>query len=222
MRQLLRKTVCGALIAILPASLVAQGADSAMLHANGAVYLNGQPSPASTAIFLHDVIQTRSGSDDAAKIEGTGMRVVLQSETMVQFEGNEFILDHGKLLVDTSTGLKVHVGCMVIIPVNSEWTDYGVSDLDGTVTVEAHRNDVRIETLGNAGKQPETFRFVIVHEGKQATREEKCGVTNKTPADAYGAVLSSPEAKIIGTGVIGGVLIWLLLGGSSPASPAIP
>ncbi|MGA8700903.1 MAG: hypothetical protein WB625_04595, partial [Candidatus Sulfotelmatobacter sp.] len=90
-----RKLVCGVMIVILPTSLMAQNSARAMLHDDGGVWLNGSPAPNSSAIFLHDLVQTQKGN--WAKIDADGSTVTVQPETIVQFEGDELVLDHGSL-----------------------------------------------------------------------------------------------------------------------------
>jgi hypothetical protein len=62
------------------------------------------------------VIQTEPGH--VAKIDADGSTVTVQPETVLQFRDNEIVLDHGSLQMDTSRGLKVHVNCLTVVPVN--------------------------------------------------------------------------------------------------------
>ena len=95
---------------------------------------------------------------------------------MVQFEGNELVLEHGSLSVNTSRGLRVRVGCVTVTPVNdTEWTHFDVVDLDGKVTVSALKNDGYIDSRSSnpqQAKQSGHSSRVIVHEGEQKSREE--------------------------------------------------
>ena len=98
---------------------------------------------------------------------------------MVQFEGNELVLDHGSLSVNTSRGLRVRVGCLTVTPVNdAQWTHYDVVDCDGKVTVSALKNDVYIDARSSnpqQARQSSRSSRVTVREGEQKSREEKCG-----------------------------------------------
>ena len=86
---------------------------------------------------------------------------------MVQFNGDELVLDHGTVSVNTSRGLRVRVGCLIIRPVNNtEWTHYDVADVDGKVTVSALKNDASIDSRSGAAqqtKQSVRSNRVIVH-----------------------------------------------------------
>src|SRR5271155_5296185 len=170
------------MIVVLPMSLTAQESAGAMLHNDGGVWLNGNPAPNSSAIFPHDLIQTQKGN--SAKIDADGSAATVQPETIVQFEGDELVLDHGSLHVDTSHGMRVRVNCITVIPLEQAWTRYDVTDVDGRVTVVAYEQDVKIHYQGAAIRQSKQAAVsdVIVHQGEQATREERCGAAAK-PSD---------------------------------------
>jgi len=219
-----RNLVCGAMIVVLPASIMAQDSARAMLHSDGGVWLNGSPAPNSSAIFPHDLIQTQKGN--SAKIDADGSTVTVQSETIVQFEGDELVLDHGSLQLNTSRGVRVRVNCMIVSPLTQEWTRFDVIDVDGKVTVAAHENDVNIHYQSAAIRQSKQAAFsdVTVRQGEQATREERCGAKVR-PADvvnAEGAILNSPWAAGAGLTAIGILTCWALCRGDDPISPAKP
>ena len=129
------------MIAILPVSLLAQDKAAAMLRSNGiGVILNKNPAPASIALFPNDLVETQKNA--AARIEVSGSTADINVDTMVQFEGDELVLDHGSLSVNTSRGLRVRVGCLTVTPVNDTvWTHYDVIDVDGKVSVSALKSD---------------------------------------------------------------------------------
>ncbi len=220
-----RNLVCGAMIVILPASAVAQELGRAMLHSDGGAWLNGNPAPNSTAIFLHDLIQTRKGS--TAKIDAQGSTITIQPETRVQFEEEELFLDSGGLQVNSARGMRVRVNCMTIIPPaqGQGWTRYDVIDADGKLTVVAYESDVKIHYRRVAPRQAKDpgASDVTVHRGEHVVREERCRTGSEpAPLDAKGALLNSPWA--IGTGVaaIGVITCWALCRGNEPVSPDTP
>jgi hypothetical protein len=203
------------MIVILPVALVAQDTPAAMLRSNGiGVLVNKNPVPASTAVFAGDSIETEKNS--VARIEVSGSTADLGPETIVEFQADELVLDHGSLSVNTSRGLRVRVGCVIVTPVNdAEWTHYDVVDLDGKVTVSALKNDVYIDTRSShpqQAKQSAHSSRVTVREGEQKSREEKCGAGYiKSPGgglSGLGAIMNSPWA--MGAGVAGiGVIVCL-------------
>jgi hypothetical protein len=104
------------MVAILPPSLAAQEA-SAIMRSNGiGVLVNKQSAPSSTALFSGDLIETQPES--VARIEASGSTADINPGTIVQFQVDELVLEHGSLSVNTSHGLRVHVGCVIVVPVN--------------------------------------------------------------------------------------------------------
>lgn len=216
------------MIAILPVSVLGQETATAMLRSNGVgVSVNKNPVPAATALFSKDLVETQKQS--VARIEVTGSAAEISPETMVQFDGDELVLEHGSLSVNTSRGLRVRVGCLTVTPVNdAEWTHYDVTDLDGKVTVSALKQDVYIDARSRnlqQAKQPTHSNRVTVREGERKSREEKCGAGYLDKAGAIagkGAILNSPWA--IGAGAVG-VVVWACLGlchNDDPISPTKP
>ena len=220
-----RNFVCVLMAAILPVSMLAQDSAEAMLHTSGRVSLNKMPAPVSSAVYPGTLIETQNDKQDVATVDGKGFAVTIGPATIVQLEGNELVLDHGSLQVNTATQLKVRIGCLTVIPVVAEWTEYDVTDVDGRVTVAARKHDVTIESHTARpvqAKTTEQSRDAIVHEGEQTTRPERCGAISKTAVDARGAILNSPMVKWPSIAVIGGAACWALCRGDDPISPSHP
>jgi|HubBroStandDraft_1064217.scaffolds.fasta_scaffold00001_82 hypothetical protein len=220
-----RKVVCGVMIVILPTSVLAQDSSRAMLHSDGGVWLNGNPAPNSSAIFTNDLVQTQKGT--TAKIDADGSTATVQSETIVQFDGDELALDHGGLELNTSRAMRVRVNCITVTPLSQEWTRYDVIDVDGRVTVAALEHDVRIhyrDGVARRSKEAGSSSDVTVHQGEQVTRDERCGaaVRDTRVVDADGAILNSVWAKAAGLTVIGVLTCWALCRGNEPVSPSAP
>jgi hypothetical protein len=220
-----RNLVCGLMILILPASLIAQDVSGAMLHHDGGVWVNGNSVPDSTAILQHDVMQTQK--DHTATIDADGSTITVQPDTVVQFEGDELVLDHGGLQVNTSRGMRVRVNCVTVIPVNQELTRYEVIDVDGRVKVSALVNDVNIQRKSGDARRPKPAESenATVRQGEQATREERCGAAAISPAgmvDANGALLNSIWAKGLGIAAVAVITCYALCRDGKPISPAKP
>jgi hypothetical protein len=214
---------------LFPLSLAATDAGTAappaMLHSTGGVWINGSESPESTAIFRGDSLETKTGS--VANIDAPGSSVLIQPESLVKFNGDSLTLEHGTVLVITSTTMSVHVNCIKVVPVSAAWTQYQVTDLDGTVHVSAIKSDVNIEG-GAHLKKPSTetaSQSATVHEGQEAKREESeaCGAAEqpKVPGHAL-----NPKLLELGGGAGGGGLLLCLLlckgTSGSPVSPSQP
>lgn len=219
-----RKFVCGVMIVLMPSSLLAQGSDRALLHSDGGTWLNGSPAPETSAIFRDNLIQTQKAH--SARIDAEGSSVVVQPETVVQYEGDELMLDHGSLQLGTASQMKVRVDCITVIPLTADRTQYNVTDVDGKVRVSALKNDVKIHYAGSALRKSKQngSSDVIVHQGEQATRDEHCGAAYEPTEglDAKGAILNSTWARAAGVVAVGIVACLGLCHGDDPISPSKP
>jgi hypothetical protein len=214
------------MIALLPASLWADETGSAMLRSTGAVLVNRNPALPSSALFSHDLIETQH--EAAARIEAAGSTADINPETVIQYDGDELVLEHGSVSVNTSRRMRVRVGCLTVTPVNADWTHYDVTDTDGKVKVSALKSDVYFEARSSnpqKAKQPGQSERVIVHESEQKSREEKCGAAEVKQSARFpglGAALNSPWAKGAGLVGIGVLTCWALCRGDDPVSPTQP
>jgi hypothetical protein len=220
-----RKFVCAALVVVWPVSVMADDSGAAILHHDGGAFLNGNSAPLSTAIFPYDMVQTRG--QHQATINLAGSAITVGPETVVQFENDELVLDHGTLLVNTSRGMKVRVGCITMLPAKPEWTQYDVIDIDGKITVAARKSDVNIESrssIAHAARPSEQIQRVTVREGEQKTREEGCGAGQSSPSQiaAKAATLNSRLAREIGVVGIGVGVCLIVCRTDNPVSPSRP
>ena len=212
------------MLVIVPASLLGQ-TPSAILHAQGGVWVNGSEANDSAAIFTGDTLDTKPGF--SAKLTLEGSAVLIQPESVTKFQGDFLDLEHGSVSVETSKSFKVKVHCITVTPVSNDWTQYDVTDLNGKVQVAARKNDVNVEihsvhlkpTAGTAESKGGT-----VHEGEQHGYDESelCGAPPRLPEGS--SPLSSKWVEIGGAAVGGGVLICVLFlcKGKSSMSPAQP
>jgi hypothetical protein len=203
-------------------------APGAILRSSGSgVLRNSQTASATAALYRDDLVETSKAT--AARIESTGSAVDIHEQTLVQFEDDELFLDHGVLSVNTSTGLKVRVGCVTVVPVDgSNWTRYDVSDVNGKVTVSALKGDTYINRSSRQTKPTKKtsgFDRAIVREGEQKSREDKCGgayVNQPVATAAHGPILNSPWAKLAGGVVVGVVTCLGICHDDDPISPQHP
>lgn len=215
------------MVVALPVSLFAQDVTGAILHSNGtSVFVNKEPAAPSLAIFIDDLIETQK--DAVARIEMTGSAAAISPETMIQFESEELVLDHGGVSVNTSRGLRVRVGCLTVTPVNpSDWTQYDVVDVDGKVTVHALKSDVHIDARSKNAhdvKSPSRSTRDLVRETEQKSREEQCGGAYLKPDRIPGinGILNSPVAVAIGGAMVAAVTCLGLCRPDDPVSPSKP
>jgi hypothetical protein len=217
------------MIVVLPISLWAQDTGAAMLRSSGGVLVNKNSAPASIALLPDDLIETQK--DIAARIEVAGSTADMRPETIVQFEGDELVLEHGSVSVNTGHAMRVRVGCITVTPVNAEWTHYDVNDTNGKVTVWAQKNDVYIDS---ASKNPQNAKQsaqsthsnrTMVKESEQKSRDEKCGAPPIKESSRYaarGAFMNSPWAIGGATIAVGVLTCWALCRGDDPISPSSP
>lgn len=221
-----RNLLCWVMCALFPLSLFAADSGAAMLRSKGGVWVNGRENPDSTAIFSGDLIETKPGS--VANLDVKGSSVLIQPESVVEWGDNELTLDHGSVSVGSSTELRVKVNCLTVVPIANEWTQYDVTDVDGTVHVAANKLDVKI-TQGRAGQKSSDENnsgSATVREGEKASRDVSvlCGAA-KPPGTAGGNPINTTRWIEIGGGTGGAVLLCILLchSGSSPkVSPSDP
>jgi hypothetical protein len=227
-----RNLICGVMVVCVPASFAAQdnaqgfpqSNGRAMLHNNGGTWLNQRPAPESAAIFIEALIQTQK--DHSARIDAEGSTVTVGSDTSVQFEGDELVLDHGTLQVSTVRKLRVRVNCVTVIPITEDRTYYEVTDVDGKVKVVAYKKDVKVHAKGAVTRpsKKDTSSDAIVREGEQSTRSEKCGGALKPAVAIDGklALLDTNLAQAAGAGVVGVIVLCVLLCREDPVSPSKP
>jgi hypothetical protein len=215
-----RKMVSCVLVLVFPGSLLAADTGAAMVYTHGAAWLNGAHVPTSSAIFSGDMLQTRS--DSPANINAPGSSITVLGDSLVKFEGASLKVEHGGVSVSTSKGIATTAGDVRVAPVSNAWTEFNVSDVDGTVRIAARRGDLTItDDDGTA----------TLAQGEETTRDEQSDKSEKkknkkrgagaAPA-AGGGVLSSPLAIGIGAAAIGGITIWVLTKSDNPVSPAVP
>ena len=220
-----RRMVSGVLLLGFPASIFAADSGAAMLYAHGAAWVNGAHVPASSAVFSGDLVQTRS--DSGANINAPGSSITVLGDSLVKFEGSSLNVEHGGVAVATSKGLATTAGDVHVAPASNAWTEFNVTDVDGTVRIAARKGDLNI--TDDSGS-------VTLAQGQETTRDEQSDQSADTdnkdkkkkeraagaaPA-ASGGTLNSPLAIGLGAAAIVGVTTWVLLQSDNPVSPSTP
>jgi hypothetical protein len=169
-------------------------------------------------------LQTRS--DSVANINEPGSSITVMADSLIQFQGASLDIQHGGVMVSTSRGVSTTAGDVKVSPSTSSWTEFNVTDVDGTVRISARKGDLTI----NDGKQ-----IVTLAQGQDTTRDDSSSGSNDqdgkkknkkrqtgaAPA-AGGGILNSPYAVGAGGAAVIGVTTWVLLQSNNPASPSKP
>jgi hypothetical protein len=219
-----RGLVSCVLMVLFPGSLFAADSNAAMLYTNGAAWVNGAHVPRSaSSIFSGDLLQTRS--DSVANINESGSSITVLADSLVQFQGASVDIQHGGVTVATSKEIYATAGDVKVAPASNGWTEFNVTDVDGTVRIFARKGDLTISD----GKD-----VVTLAQGQDTTRDESSGTNDKdnkkknkkrqsgaVPA-AGGGIMNSPVAIGIGAGAAIGVATWVLVKNDNPASPTKP
>ncbi len=227
-RSAFRGMVSCVLMVLFPLSLFAADSNAAMLYTNGPAWINGTHVPRPTlAIFSGDLLQTRS--DSLANINQPGSTVRVLGDSLVQFQGTSVRIDHGSVMVSTSKSMATTAGDLKVTPASENWTEFSVTDTDGTVRIAARKGDVTISD----GKQT-----VTLAQGQETTRDESSDNPSDNPQrkhrkrgagaapgaapGATGGILNSPIAIGVGGAAVLGLSAWVIFRDDEPASPAKP
>lgn len=221
--SIFRNFICWVLLITFPLSLwAADTRPTAILHTKGGVWVNGSGAPDSTAVFPGDLLETRSGS--VANLDSEGSSALIQAESLVTYNGDSLTLEHGSVTVATSRSMSVRVNCIRIVPVSTAWTQYQVTDVNGTVQVSAVKSDVNIsQSLQSHKPSAESAsQSATVHEGEQAERNESeaCGMAEQPRAPTSG--LNMKWVEIGGAAGGGAIILCVLLCKGSPPPNVSP
>jgi hypothetical protein len=166
------------------------------------------------------MLQTRS--DSTASIQSNGSNVMVLADSLVKFEGPAVELDHGAVRVTTSRGMAARAGDVTIKPAVNSWTEFRVTDVDGTVQIVASKGDVTVQddngTTTVTQGQTTTRDDTSDPEKKKKKRRRAAGAA---PA-AGGGIMSSPYVVYGGLAATGGAAIWIWLRSEDPVSPSCP
>jgi hypothetical protein len=134
-RNLLVRGVALMMAVLLPMSMMAADVTRGMLHARGAVTLNGNKAPASSAVFAGDTLRT--AADAAASISARGSQILLAANTSAVLGDNALQLDSGSAVVTTSTGMTAGVRDLTIGPAKDDTARYLIEQAEGRVKIAA-------------------------------------------------------------------------------------
>jgi hypothetical protein len=226
-RSAFRGMVSCVLMILFPASLFAADSNAAMLYINnnGGAWVNGAHVPrASSAIFLGDLLQTRS--DSVANINQPGSSITVLSDSLVQFQGASVDIQHGGVSVSTSKGIAATAGDVKVTPASNAWTEFNVTDVDGTVRIAARKGDLTISDGIDVFQLPQGGDKTLDESNPAADKDNKKKKNKKRPGGAVpgagGGIMNSPYVIGAGAAAVVGVTTWVLIKNDNPASPTKP
>lgn len=144
------------------------------------------------------------------------------ADSVVRFEGSSVRIEHG-IAVSTANGVVGTAGEVKVAPASKSWTDFRVTDVDGTIRIAARKGDVTVsDSNGTVTLAPgqETTRDEISDQSHKENKKNKGGAGAAEAARR--ATLDSVLAVGIGAAAIIGIATWVLANGHSPASPSKP
>lgn len=202
------------MIAVLSTAAHASDENVAVVQALRTAWLNGALIPRISAIFPGDIVQTKS---ELADIDAFGSKVLILKDSLLTYRSNEVELERGAVSVATSRALVAKVGNLTVRPVSANWTEFQVTDTDGTINIMARKGDLSLaDETGTS----------TLNAGQETTRESPAQKPKKRSAGAAPAALrslmDSKAALIVGAAAIGGVTGWVLWRSDDPISPDTP
>jgi len=221
---LLRKTVSCCLLLLFPASLFAASNDTAILYPGGPAWVNGSFVRQSSALFAGDLIQTRR--DSVASINVSGSTVTVSTDSLVRYDGGSLSLEHGGLAISTAKEFAAVAGQVRVVPASNAWTEFVVTDVDGTVHIAARKGSVNvIDASGTSllaqGQETTRDDSADQDQDKGKKKKNRRQGTAANPA-AQGGLLNSSYAMYGGAAAVGGLAAWVLIHSDNPASPSKP
>jgi hypothetical protein len=135
-----------ALLVILGAGVLS-AQTGAMLYANGTVRVNGHDASDASSVFSGDRIQVTSSS--SGSINRTGSSVVISPNSSIQYDPASVDLLQGSARVNTSKGMSVKVGELVVAP-QSATAKFDVTRAGDKVVVVSREGAVTITDGGQS------------------------------------------------------------------------
>jgi hypothetical protein len=160
--------VCLLAISGLPALAFGASNDVAVMRSSGAVALNGNGTPTTTALFKGDKIVTADGA--VVTISSPGSTVLIPANSQMVFNGGVLDLTAGTASISTTKGMAAHTDKYTVAPATSGTAKFEVKKTGSSVLIHATSGVLNVSAPGN------TFTLA---EGATATLDSGTG-TYKT------------------------------------------
>lgn len=204
------------LIAAFSASTVLADSNTAMLHAKGAVVVNGTAASRSSAVYAGDRIQTNA--DASVTISSGGSTLVVPANSSVVYQGDVVEVGAGAVQVNTSRNMSAKVDEFTVKPASGSAT-FQVSKLNGAVTIAAERGNVVVSD----GEKTTVVKEGTAQRTADDTSSPEPGQTNKKRKKRILMILlpgGAAGGAFIGTAAAGAAVSGITTG--PPESPSKP
>jgi hypothetical protein len=217
MRNPFFRQLLSAIIAmLLPGVLLAADTGAAMLYGNGTTWVNGSSIPKSSAIFSGDLVQTKT--DSVANINAAGSSVIIQPDSLIQFQGSSVKLEHGGITISTSKAMGTQADDLTVTPASNDWTEFDVRNVNGTIQIVARKGDLVLQDATGLSTLPQGQQMTRATSEANTARKKSAGAA---PA-AVGGVMNSTAAFAAGLAGAGALGTWVFMQGDDPISPHKP
>ena len=131
---------------------------TAVIASRGAVALNGQPSPTTTALFSGDRVVTSDGG--VATISSPGSTVLIPSNSQVVFNGGALDVTAGGASISTTKGMTAQVDQYLIAPATDDTAKFEIKRTRCSLSIHASTGSLTV-----SGRE----RTFTLAEGETAT-----------------------------------------------------
>jgi hypothetical protein len=219
----MQRVLCWTAILATCTSAFAVDTNLAVMYPRMTAWVNGAVAHDALVVFPEDLVQTEG--DSVATIDCSGTNVIVQPNSLVKVAVNAVELQRGAIAVGTSKNVAARVGDVTIKPASSDWTQYAVSDVDGSVKIVARTGSVMIlDDQGSstlAAGQETTVDPSSSKDPEPSKKSKKKKRAGAAPG-ANSGILDTWQAAAVGSAAVLGVVTWVFLQREDPASPYKP
>lgn len=176
--------VCLAAVLGLPALAFGASNDVAVMNSSGAVALNGNVTPTTTALFRGDRVVTADGA--VVTISSPGSTVLIPSNSQMVFNGGVLDLTAGTASISTTKGMAAHTDQYTVAPATSGTAKFEVKKTGSSVLIHASRGVLNVSTPGK------TFTLA---EGATVTLDSGTGMARTASHSATAQGLYSAQSS---------------------------
>lgn len=137
----LQIVLCWVMAFAIPVSLSASEGTPAMLSGTGDVKINGSSALRSSAVYAGDHVVT--GENSSVTVSLKGAVITAPSQSSIIYRGADIELGYGRVVVNTQSATKGHLGNLTITPV-SEKAKFELTETSQVTMVAALQGPVNV------------------------------------------------------------------------------